>query len=62
MPIAVLAMLAVWFAPTPADLTIEAKKALVLFAGVFVLYLTEAIPLPVNSLAVVPATAQTGTG
>ncbi|WP_204311633.1 SLC13 family permease, partial [Enterobacter bugandensis] len=40
---------------------VEAKKALVLFAGVFVLYLTEAIPLPVTSLAVVPVAALTGT-
>ncbi|MDR3563655.1 MAG: DASS family sodium-coupled anion symporter [Negativicutes bacterium] len=54
VPLAILCMLAVWFAPTPADLSLVGKKALVLFAGVFILFLTEAMPLAVTSLAIAP--------
>ena len=61
VPLAIVCMLLVWFAPLPAGLSLAGKKALVLFSGVFVLYLTEAMPLPVTSLAVVPIAVLTGT-
>ena len=54
VPLAIVCMLAVWFAPTPVTLSLVGKKALVLFSGVFVLYLTEAMPIAITSLAVVP--------
>ncbi|MDR3563385.1 MAG: DASS family sodium-coupled anion symporter [Negativicutes bacterium] len=54
LPLAILCMLAIWFAPTPAGLTLVAKKALVLFAGIFVMYLCESMPLAVVSVAVLP--------
>ena len=54
VPLAIVCMLAVWLAPTPVTLSIVGKKALILFSGVFVLYLTEAMPLPITSLGVVP--------
>lgn len=44
----------VWFIGAPHGLTVQGHKALVLFTFVFVLYLTESIPLPIASLAVVP--------
>ncbi|MBG0753262.1 MULTISPECIES: SLC13 family permease [Pectobacterium] len=53
--IAIACMIIVWLLPTPADLSPEGKRALILFSGVFILYLTEALPLPVTSLAIVPA-------
>jgi anion transporter len=60
VPLAVLCMLLVWFMPTPVSLALAGKKALVLFSGVFVLYLTEAIPLAITSLAVVPGAVLLG--
>lgn len=54
LPCAMIAMIIVWFLPTPAGLSIEGKKALVLFSGTFILYLTEAIPLVATSIAIVP--------
>lgn len=60
VPLAIMCMLLVWFMPTPAGLSLVGKKALVLFSGVFVLYLTEAIPLAITSLAVVPGAVLLG--
>ena len=54
VPVAVAVAAAIWFAPTPASLPPEGHKALALFGGIFVLYLTEAIPVAVASLLVVP--------
>lgn len=54
LPVAVIAALVVYFMQTPAGLSPVGQKALALFAGIFVLYLTESIPLPITSLAVVP--------
>jgi len=54
LPLAILIMLICWFFPTPVGLPIAGKKALVLFAGIFTLYLTEAIPLVATSIAIVP--------
>lgn len=53
-PLAVLVTLIVWFLPLPEGLQPAGLKCLALFAGVFVLYLTEAVALPVTSLAIVP--------
>jgi anion transporter len=55
IPVAILVAGAIWSVATPQGLTPEGQKALALFAGIFVLYLTEAIPLAVTSLMVVPA-------
>jgi anion transporter len=55
VPLAVILAAAVWFMAAPKGLSLEGQRALALFAGVFVLYLTEAIPLAVTSLMVVPA-------
>ena len=55
VPIALAAGGAAWLAGTPAGLSPDGHHALALFAAVFVLYLTEAIPLAVTSLMVVPA-------
>jgi anion transporter len=45
---------------TPPGLSVEGHKALALFGGIFVLYLTEAIPLAITSLMVVPAAVLAG--
>lgn len=57
---AVLVAVAIWLAPTPAGLSLVGHKALALFGCIFVLYLTEAIPLAVASILVVPAAALSG--
>ena len=57
VPLAIAAGLAVWFIPLSGDLSPQGHHALALFAGVFVLYLTEAIPLAITSLMVVPGAA-----
>jgi solute carrier family 13 (sodium-dependent dicarboxylate transporter), member 2/3/5 len=57
---AVLVAAAIWLAPTPSGLTLLGHKALALFGCIFVLYLTEAVPLAVASLLVVPAAALSG--
>lgn len=54
LPIAVIATLLVWFMPAQAGLSLLGQRALALFSGIFVLYLTEAVSLPITSLAVVP--------
>ena len=60
VPLAILLTTAVWFMRTPAGLSPQGQKALSLFVGIFVLYLTEAIPLAVSSLLVVPAAVLMG--
>lgn len=54
LPIAIVVMLILWFLPAPAELPLAGKKALVLFSGIFILYLTEAVPLVATSIAIVP--------
>ena len=51
VPLALAVAAAIWFANTPDSLSLQGHKALALFGGIFVLYLTEAIPLaiPLNS-------------
>jgi solute carrier family 13 (sodium-dependent dicarboxylate transporter), member 2/3/5 len=60
VPLAMAVAVAIWLAPTPQNLSIEGHKALALFGGIFVLYLTEAIPLAIASLLIVPAATLTG--
>ncbi len=60
IPLAILAAAVVWLLPVPADLKPQGHLALVVFAGVFVLYLTEAMSLSVTSLAIVPLVTLTG--
>src|SRR5215813_348814 len=54
LPLAIVVTLVIWYLPVPAGLTAVGLKCLALFGGIFVLYLTEAVPLPISSLAVVP--------
>jgi solute carrier family 13 (sodium-dependent dicarboxylate transporter), member 2/3/5 len=54
-PAAIAVATVIWLMPTPVGLTLPGQKALALFGGVFVLYLTEALPLAISSLLVVPA-------
>ena len=60
LPLAIVCMLIVWFMPAQKGLSIAGQKALSLFSGVFVLYLTEALPLPITSLLIVPAAVLLG--
>lgn len=60
LPIAILVMLILWFLPAPAGLPLAGKKALVLFSGIFILYLTESVPLVATSIAIVPLAAFMG--
>ena len=60
LPLAIVCMLIVWFMPAQKGLSIAGQKALSLFSGVFVLYLTEAMPLPITSLLIVPAAVLMG--
>lgn len=60
LPIAIIVMLILWFLPTPAGLPLAGKKALVLFSGIFILYLTESVPLVATSIAIVPLAAFMG--
>jgi anion transporter len=55
VPLAILLTTAIWFMHSPAGLSTQGQKALSLFVGIFVLYLTEAIPLAVSSILIVPA-------
>ena len=41
VPLAMAVAVAIWLAPTPQNLSIEGHKALALFGGIFVLYLTD---------------------
>jgi anion transporter len=54
VPVALIVTLVVWFLPLPAGLSQVGLRCLALFSGIFVLYLTEAVPLAISSLAVVP--------
>lgn len=60
LPVAILAVIFVLMLQAPPTLSIAGHKALALFSGIFVLYLTESIPLPITSLAVVPLAALMG--
>lgn len=57
IPLALAAAFLVWLMPTPEGLSPQGHKALVVFAGIFMLYLTEALSLPVTSLLIVPVCA-----
>src|SRR5690349_20574666 len=41
VPLAVAIAATIWFSPTPESLSLQGHKALALFGGIFVLYLTE---------------------
>lgn len=60
VPLAVLAAAVIWLMQTPPGLSLAGQKALALFGGIFVLYLTEAVPLAITSLMVVPAAVLSG--
>ena len=60
VPLAIGVAAAIWLMPTPSGLSIPGQKALALFGGIFVLYLTEALPLAISSLLVVPVAALGG--
>lgn len=59
-PLAIICAAIVWFMGAPHGLSVAGHKALVLFTGIFVLYLTEAVPLPIVSLGVAPLAALGG--
>jgi solute carrier family 13 (sodium-dependent dicarboxylate transporter), member 2/3/5 len=61
VPVAFAVAALIWFTKTPEGLSPQGHKALALFGGIFVLYLTEAIPLAVASFLVVPIAVLTGT-
>lgn len=52
--IAIILAAVVWFMGAPQGLSVQGHRALVLFTFMFILYLTESVPLPMASLAVVP--------
>lgn len=54
LPIAIIVSFLVWLTPIPKGLSPVGHQALVLFSGIFILYLTEAVPLPVTSFAIPP--------
>lgn len=54
VPLAILTALAVYAMGVPDGLSPAGHKALILFAAIFVLYLTEAMPLAASSLLIVP--------
>lgn len=60
VPLAIALFLLVLFMGQPAGLSAAGHKALALFAGIFVLYLTEAVPLAIVSLLIVPAAVLLG--
>lgn len=60
LQLAILLAAVVWFMGAPQGLSVAGHKALVLFTGIFVLYLTEAVPLPIVSLGVAPLAALGG--
>jgi len=60
IPIAIVLMVAVWMMTAPAGLSPVGQRALSLFVGIFVLYLTEALPLAITSLLVVPGAVLMG--
>ena len=60
VPLAILVPLLIIIAGKPAGLSAAGHMALALFSGTFVLYLTEAIPLPITGLAIIPASVLMG--
>jgi len=60
VPFAIAVATTIWLSPTPDTLSLQGHKALALFGGIFVLYLTEAIPLAIASLLVVPCAVLAG--
>jgi len=52
--LAIAAAALVWVTPFPDTLSPAGHRALTVFAGVFLLYLTEPVPLAATSLAIVP--------
>lgn len=56
-PVAIICALLVWFMPAQQGLSVAGQKALSLFSAVFILYLTESIPIAITSLCVIPAAA-----
>jgi solute carrier family 13 (sodium-dependent dicarboxylate transporter), member 2/3/5 len=54
VPAAVIFFILILTMEKPSDLSEVGQKALALFAGIFILYLTEAIPLAIASILVVP--------
>jgi anion transporter len=60
VPAAILVAAAIWTMSSPAGLSLQGQRALALFAGIFILYLTEAIPLAISSVLVVPAAVLMG--
>lgn len=58
--LAILSAAAVWFTPAQDGLTVPGQRAIALFSGVFVLFLTEAIPLAVTSLLIPPLAVLAG--
>lgn len=54
VPVAVIAAVIVFSMGVPQNLSTEGHRCLALFAGIFVLYLTAAVPLPITSLALCP--------
>jgi len=55
VPLAIICYVLALVMHKPDSLSIPGHKSLALFAGIFVLYLTEAIPLAITSILVVPA-------
>ena len=53
-PLAIIFGMIVWYMPLGHGLTPQGHHALALFTGIFILYLTEAVPLAVTSIAVAP--------
>ncbi|MDU2063221.1 MAG: DASS family sodium-coupled anion symporter [Sporomusaceae bacterium] len=60
VPLAILCTVIVWLLPGFEGLSQVGHRALALFAGIFILYLTEALPLPVTSILVVPSAVLMG--
>jgi solute carrier family 13 (sodium-dependent dicarboxylate transporter), member 2/3/5 len=60
VPVAITLFLLVLLLGKPAELSVAGHRALALFAGIFVLYLTEAIPLAITSIMIVPAAVLLG--
>lgn len=54
LPLAVLLPVLILLANRPENLSVVGQKALALFAGIFILYLTEALPLAATSVMIVP--------
>ncbi|MDR3561588.1 MAG: DASS family sodium-coupled anion symporter [Negativicutes bacterium] len=60
VPLAIALFLLVLLMGKPAELSVVGHRALALFSGIFILYLTEAIPLAITSIMIVPAAVLLG--